>query len=822
MLTPTRDTGRAGAAGAGRLRAPARRSLAIGYLAVASLALPALTRASGPAFKPAGPIILKSCTWSALSAAIARAGRIDFACSGQIYAPTTISVGSGKKLTLDASGEYVALGSPGQLFTVGSGGFLALNGINMNNIRNVAKSGVAGIDGKDGKGGRNADTGGFGSPPGSSGGPATNAGNAKPGQKGQPIQGGVISISAGGSAVIENSTFSQDAAVGGNGGLGGYGGLGGVGGDGAEWWCKGCAGSATGGIGGPGGSAGNAAAGAAGGSAKGGAIYNAGTLRLVLDSFADDTAQAGTGGYGGVGGGAGPGGDGGTGEYGVSSTTAPTGGPGGNGGAAGIPGQRAGKGAPGANGGSAAGGAIYNTGTLIVAGGSFFGDQAMGGRAGDGGRGGYGGGHAGGNSGKWSDGGSAGYGGFGTTGRGPSGSPAGGAKASNGAPGASGGIGGDALGGAIYSSGTLSLCSTSFTYDSASSGGGGAGGPGGVGGGGGSAGIAINGQNVTWGSPGRGGNGANGANGGANGRAGGGAVYSTSGLRATGVDYTSNSAVAGTAGVAGIAGTGGPGGWAGGVGPSGTTAKPGKAGRQIKSTAPNLWTGGAVGAVRCPIVDSVSPDFGSVAWRTPITITGKFLKGETTITFQPHFGKPVTATDVKCLTDTKCTAVTPSPEAESLITPSLNPVYTDVVAGGPGGMSFTRPEDAFTFHPTSVVQLGDSVAAGEGTLEGWRYDSKTKRWFGGHAATWPGPYPLCHDSGDAYGQAVARALNATFAQFACTGANFWDGIAGQEADGKTVYRPAEFGDWVTKDLNPDYDTARPDVVLVTMGADDIH
>jgi hypothetical protein len=41
-------------------------------------------------------------------------------------------------------------------------------------------------------------------------------------------------------------------------------------------------------------------------------------------------------------------------------------------------------------------------------------------------------------------------------------------------------------------------------------------------------------------------------------------------------------------------------------------------------------------------------------------------------------------------------------------------------------------------------------------------------------------------------------------------------------DGNTQVRPAEFGDWSTgAGLNPVYDDARPDIVLVTMGADDI-
>jgi lysophospholipase L1-like esterase len=125
----------------------------------------------------------------------------------------------------------------------------------------------------------------------------------------------------------------------------------------------------------------------------------------------------------------------------------------------------------------------------------------------------------------------------------------------------------------------------------------------------------------------------------------------------------------------------------------------------------------------------------------------------------------------------------------------------------------------------NVVQLGDSVAAGEGTLYGCRYDKRSRRWVGGNLnAKWPGPYPRCHDSPDAYGQHVARGVNATFLQLACTGASFSNGISTENLDPDTHQRqgPAQFGSWATRtNLNPTYDNAKPDVVLVTLGADDI-
>ncbi len=129
--------------------------------------------------------------------------------------------------------------------------------------------------------------------------------------------------------------------------------------------------------------------------------------------------------------------------------------------------------------------------------------------------------------------------------------------------------------------------------------------------------------------------------------------------------------------------------------------------------------------------------------------------------------------------------------------------------------------------PLSIVQLGDSVASGEGTLYDYRYDTKSREWVGGDIdAKWPVPYPLCHTSPDAYGALVAADLEGTFHQFACTGASFDNGITTPRVNkgyiSDTQLRPAEFGNWDTRtDLNANYDADRPGLVLVTMGADDV-
>jgi lysophospholipase L1-like esterase len=125
--------------------------------------------------------------------------------------------------------------------------------------------------------------------------------------------------------------------------------------------------------------------------------------------------------------------------------------------------------------------------------------------------------------------------------------------------------------------------------------------------------------------------------------------------------------------------------------------------------------------------------------------------------------------------------------------------------------------------PRSIVQLGDSIAAGEGTLYGYRYVDG--QWTGGNLnVQWDPPYGGCHDSKYAYVHRVAQQFHPVpgVAQFACTGATFASGISAPEVSDGITLRPAEFGNWDTqRDLNPAYDAAKPDLVLITLGADDV-
>jgi hypothetical protein len=123
------------------------------------------------------------------------------------------------------------------------------------------------------------------------------------------------------------------------------------------------------------------------------------------------------------------------------------------------------------------------------------------------------------------------------------------------------------------------------------------------------------------------------------------------------------------------------------------------------------------------------------------------------------------------------------------------------------------------------VQLGDSIASGEGINYNWVYNPTFGTWTDLNPnPTWNGPYQGCHQSSLAYGNLVAQSLdNANFTTFACTGATYEEGIEGSEtANGEVI--PPQFGPWPngpSDQINEAYDAAEPDVVLVSVGADDI-
>jgi hypothetical protein len=224
-------------------------------------------------------------------------------------------------------------------------------------------------------------------------------------------------------------------------------------------------------------------------------------------------------------------------------------------------------------------------------------------------------------------------------------------------------------------------------------------------------------------------------------------------------------------------------------------------------------------------VTDLSPRSGNMSGGEPVVIkgTGFGVPGQADqVNFVPEGGgAPIPAASATVVSDTEIDAVTPDVTSEvgsegTRILPDYNPsafdLYTDVQVTTPTQESSAiTPDTKFTF-PLTIVQLGDSISSGEGTLYGYSYDPNVGTWYGGDIshAPWEGPYPGCHDSHFSYGNLVADSLGANFINFGCTGGTYLNGIMGD-----SPYRPAEFRG------NADYDTAAPDVVLATFGADDV-
>ncbi len=228
-------------------------------------------------------------------------------------------------------------------------------------------------------------------------------------------------------------------------------------------------------------------------------------------------------------------------------------------------------------------------------------------------------------------------------------------------------------------------------------------------------------------------------------------------------------------------------------------------------------------------VTSVSPRHAPLSGGQKIVITGAgFGSAGTadTVAFTSILGgAPIAATTFTVVSDTEIDVTTPDVSsflgghgnAGTIVTADVQ--VTDVS----GATSLATPADQIDF-PLSIVQLGDSISSGEGTLYGYSYDANTATWQGGNlTAAWSGTYQNCHDSPLAYGPQVAAALNAAFTMLGCTGAGYLNGITAPQVDQNGVtFRPTQFGVYPGGTVNPEYDGANPDVVLVTFGADDAH
>ncbi len=230
-----------------------------------------------------------------------------------------------------------------------------------------------------------------------------------------------------------------------------------------------------------------------------------------------------------------------------------------------------------------------------------------------------------------------------------------------------------------------------------------------------------------------------------------------------------------------------------------------------------------IGAGPTPTITSLSPQAGPIAGGTPVVVTGSGFgnPGDAdTVTFVPEGGgDPIPAVNPVVVSDTEIDLTTPDVSAVyggSVLHANVQVTNTD------GSTSTIGPSGQFNF-PATIVEMGDSIAAGEGALDGFFYspaNGETGLWSGGVAnAPGFGSYPECHDSGYAYGQLLSAALRTNFVTLACTGASYAEGIIGPEVFKNplgivTETVPAQFP-------SSTYDEAEPDAVVMTYGADDV-
>ncbi len=134
--------------------------------------------------------------------------------------------------------------------------------------------------------------------------------------------------------------------------------------------------------------------------------------------------------------------------------------------------------------------------------------------------------------------------------------------------------------------------------------------------------------------------------------------------------------------------------------------------------------------------------------------------------------------------------------------------------------------------PLHIALMGDSVGAGEGIgysptwvvprrgQSSWSIQNPMGVWIddGSTNAT------ACHRTDQSYQPVVAKALSAKTLFLSCTGSSATDGVMSRRVFDSGLTVPPQLGsaDGRYGPANLAYDAFKPDVVLLTLGADDVH
>lgn len=137
--------------------------------------------------------------------------------------------------------------------------------------------------------------------------------------------------------------------------------------------------------------------------------------------------------------------------------------------------------------------------------------------------------------------------------------------------------------------------------------------------------------------------------------------------------------------------------------------------------------------------------------------------------------------------------------------------------------------------PKSYVALGDSVSAGEGIGYGWKWTpgpsetiaSYTWQRSGPRRGSWDTRFEpeFCHQTPDAAPRLIESETLLSLLHLSCTGARADDGVLKDRTDSGVPVASAQLGSTTipnTAPPNPAYDAAKPDLVTLSLGADDVH